>query len=117
MTYYNIEIQMAGERELTDEILDTVMYILCAKYSATDEVEDHRAVIFYRTQFLPSEMREKVWKILNTIRDSKTHEPLLHYIDVEYRYEWEMTPDRFVCWSDGRLVEYKGHVIYTEEEE
>jgi len=39
----------------------------------------------------------------------------LHYIDVIYRFEHEMTPDRFVVWSSGHEEEYHGEVIFVED--
>ena len=105
--YYSVEIQMSGMNK-TDEIISQVASTLGATKENVYEQEDHSATIFFKSECKPTEMRERVKRCL---QDSKT----IHYIDVVYRWEMEMTPDRFVYWSDGMVQEYTGKIIFEED--
>lgn len=107
--YYNVEIQMAGDDMIADTLLFKVAEVLHASIRDVDECEDHRAVLFFKSDITPTEMR-------GLVRHCFDHGLRIYYIDVIYRYEYEMTPDRFTIWGDGRKQEYTGRVIFTEDE-
>ena len=107
--YYNVEIQMEGFNHVNKDLLSRIIHDLGAGDSDVDECEDFRATLFFKTETKPTEMRNKIRKIIQSFEDK------VHYIDVIYRFEAEMIPDRFVFWANGREQEYIGEVIFTEE--
>ena len=108
-TYYNIEIQTSGYDKITDEMITWLTAMLGAGESSIDERDSYRATLFFKsTHIKPTMMRERV-------RECLSHDKPIYYIDVIYRFESEMTPDRFVYWADGREQEYIGHVIFEED--
>lgn len=107
-TYYNMEIQMAGKKKITAGILDLFEDYLGISDRDIDEREDHRAVFFFVSDMKPTELQTRVRTILNQTSG-------VHYVDIIYRYELEMTPDRAVLWADGSKQEYTGHVIFEED--
>ena len=106
--YYNVEIQTSGTNELTDIILDQIMHIFKVDEMDIDERESYRAVLFFKSECNPSEMR-------NRVKQYFQHGKPIHYIDVVYRWEHEMNADRFVYWGDGREQNYVGKIIFEEE--
>ena len=114
--YYNVEIQMAGKYEASDELVRFVKDIIGIDDTDIDECETYRAAFFFCSSIYPSAMAKRVWRLINTARDSKNHENMIHYVDVIYRWEAEMNADRFVCWSDGKMKEYTGHIVFEEDE-
>ena len=106
--YYNVEIQTSGTCLMTEGMLEQIAHILGADETDYDEVESYRAVLFFKSDCKPSEMRNRVKKCFQ-------HGKPIHYIDVVYRWETEMTPDRFVYWADGRETEYTGKIIFEED--
>ena len=110
ITYYNVEIQMSGTHKTTDHFISQVATSLGARETDIDEREEYRAVIFFKSDVKPTEMRKRVQAVL------AMYSMTLHYIDVVYRYDQEMKPDRFCCWADGRIQEYTGKIIFTEDE-
>ena len=107
-TYYNVEIQTEGKKRITAGILVLFEDYLGLTEMDLDEREDHRATFFFVSDMKASEVQNRVRTILNQTSS-------IHYVDVVYRYENEMTPDRFVCWGDGHTQEYTGHVIFEED--
>lgn len=108
-TYYNVEIQMAGDNKATQDFIEQFATNFGADKTDIDEIESHRAVLFFKSETLPTDMRQIIRAVL-LMYGSK-----VHYIDVIYRYEAEMTPDRFCIWSDGHEQEYTGKVIFKED--
>ena len=106
--YYNVEIQMEGNKKVTTGILVLFEDFLGISDRDIDEREDHHAVLFFESDMKPIEVMNRVRTILNQTSS-------IHYVDVVYRYEYEMTPDRFVCWKNGDTQEYTGHVIFEED--
>ena len=94
-TYYNVEIQTEGKKKITAGILVLFEDYLGLTDMDLDEREDHRATFFFVSDMKASEVQNRVRTI--------------------YRYEYEMTPDRFVCWNDGHTQEYTGHVFFEED--
>ena len=108
MIYYNVEIQMSGTNETSQHLVEQIASYLGAPVTAIDELETYRAVIFFQSPVVPSEIFQRVRKILDMYRMT------LHYIDIIYRYENQMTPYRKCIWSDGTEKEYDGHVEFVE---
>ena len=106
--YYNVTIQMAGKKKVTVGLMTIFEDYLGISARDLDEREDHRAVFFFVSDMKPSEVKNRIRTILNQSSS-------IHYVDVVYRWETEMHPDRFVLWSDGREQEYTGHVVFTED--
>lgn len=113
--YYTIEVQMSGTNVITKEVLGCIENYLGVAGTDVDEREPHYVAFFAKLNVMPSEMRERVWKLLNNVRSSKDHEPMIHYVDVIYRWETEMNADRFVFWSNGYSQEYTGTMIFKED--
>ena len=107
--YYNVEIQMAGTHEMGENLLAMIESRLGADDTDIDEVETYRAVMFFKSDIMPSEMERRVRSLL------EDKEEILHYVDVVYRWESEMNCDRFVMWADGRKKSYTGHTIFEED--
>ena len=108
-TYYNVEIQMADNFTTSKELIDQIVESFGADKTAIDELEPYRAVLFFVSETTPTEVRKIAQAILCMHQDS------IHYIDVVYRYEYEITPDRFVYWANGSMQEYTGHVVFEED--
>lgn len=107
---YRVEIQMSGETEVTDkfmrEVEDSLSRIM-QSYSLDEDT--HSMQLEFTADIAPSALRaEYLWPIIQA-------HPDIHYIDVEYIYYGEFTPDRFVMWSNGMMTEYTGHVYYEED--
>ena len=73
-----------------------------------DEREANRAVFFFVSDMKPSEVKTIVRVILQQTTS-------IHYVDIIYRWENEMHPDRSVLWGDGHEQEYTGRVIFEED--
>lgn len=106
--YYNVEIQMSGKNKVTVGIMTMFEDYLGITSNDLDEREDHRAVFFFMSNMKPSEVKTLIRTILNQTAS-------IHYVDVVYRWETEMNPDRFVIWGDGHEQEYTGRVVFTED--
>lgn len=106
---YQMEIQMKTGFDITNELIDQVEAYFPHTYSVVCSAEQYSVVVIIESETLPSVMRILVNGFLK-------HLPSIHYIDVAYRFPYDMTPDRFVIWSDGRQQEYTGKVIYVEDE-
>ena len=108
-TYYNVEIQTVGKKKITVGIMDLFEDYLGVTNRDVDEREDHCAVFFFVSEMTPTEVRNRVRTILGQTSS-------IYYVNITYRYENEMVPDRVVLWADGRVQEYTGHVVFTEDE-
>lgn len=107
---YRVEIQISGETEVTDqfmrEVEDSLSRIM-QSYSIDEEA--HSMMLEFTSDIAPTAIRDEyLWPIIQA-------HPDIHYIDVEYIYYGEFTPDRFVMWTNGMLTEYTGHIYYTED--
>lgn len=107
-TYYNVEIQMAGKKKVTVGILSMFEDYLGLTQKDLDEKEARRAVYFFSSDLKPSEVKEAIRTILRQTSG-------IYYVEVVYRWETEMTADKFVLWSDGRDQEYTGHLVFEED--
>ncbi len=106
--WYNVEIQMLGENERTNNLDKEVGRELGFNEEDIDERELYRLTAMFNSNRYPTAMLEHVTKVL---RDH----PEIFYIDVIYRYDSENVPDRFVIWGDGRKQEYTGHIVFEED--
>lgn len=106
--WYNVEVQMLGECERTEELDADIGFNLGFGERDIDERELYRMTALFVSDIAPMKMREYVTA---TLQDH----PQIYYIDVIYRYDSENTPDRFVIWSDGRRQEYTGKIIFEED--
>lgn len=106
--YYNIEIQMRGTYEVEDKILESASHLLGFTKRDIDEHEIHNVCAMFVSDLPPTEMRDRVAKFL-VANDA------VHYVDVIYRFEYAMVPDRFVRWRDGRIQEYTGYINFRED--
>lgn len=107
-TYYNVEIQTtAGNNVRRDLKLIAGRLNLTPK--DVDECEEYRAVLFFESDMKPSEVKQHIREILRYEGDR------VQYVDIVYRYEYEMTPDRVVIWGDGHEQEYTGKVYFEED--
>ena len=108
--YYNVEIQMSRKNRITEEILNDIALNLGATASDVDERETYRAVLFFKSEIKPGEMRSLIRAYFRENPDEH-----IHYFDVIYRWETEMNADRFVIWSDGETQEFTGKMIFEED--
>ena len=106
--YYNIEIQMHGTYEVEDKIMESASHFFGFSKRDVEEQETHSASVMFVSDVTPTEMRERVAKFL-------VANQAVHYVDVIYRFEFAMVPDRFVRWRDGRIQEYTGYINFRED--
>lgn len=106
--WYNVEVQMLGENEMTDKLADDIIFNLGCRYSDIDEHEIYNMTALFNSNRCPTAMRDHVTSVLR-------EHPEIFYIDVIYRYDSENVPDRFVIWGDGRVQEYTGHIVFEED--
>lgn len=109
ITYYNVEVQMSGTYETSPHFIAQIATDLGAVPTDIDELETYSANISFKSTIKPSEMRNRIRAVLAMYKRT------LHYIDVIYLFENEMTPDRFCFWADGHETEYSGKVIFEED--
>ena len=107
--YYNVEIQMAEGHEIGTGILSMFGNYLDVNVNDLDERETYRAVLFFKSDKKPTEIRSLIRAILRNM-DNR-----IHYVDVVYRWEWEMNCDRFVLWGDGHEQDYTGTTVFKED--
>ena len=106
--FYSVEIQMKGTYEVTDAVLETASHLLGFGKSDIEDQEVHCVTATFSSDVPPTKMHDYVRSLLTAL-------PEIYYIDTIYRFEYEMTPDRFVIWWDGRTQEYTGKVHFTED--
>lgn len=107
--YYNVEIQMAEGHKIGTGTLSMFGNYLNVNANDLDEREDYRAVLFFKSDKKPAEIRSLIRSIL------KDMDNRIYYVDVVYRWEWEMNCDRFVLWADGREQDYTGTTVFKED--
>ena len=108
--YYSISVQMYGTYEVTDSVLETAAHHLGFTKNDIEETDVHCTTVMFSSNVLPTEMRDRVRRLI-------VAEKRILYVDVMYRFEYAMIPDRFVIWRDGRSQEYTGHVHFEEDNE
>ena len=106
--FYNIDIQMKQSYEITDDLVSTASKFFGFMKMDIDERETYHLGVTFLSEKSPRTMRDDVKALLRTFLE-------IFYIDVIYRFDYEMTPDRFVIWWDGKTQEYTGHVTFTED--
>lgn len=106
--YYSLEVQMAGENRMSDAVVESAsLAFRFGKYDI-DEKEEFSLNVLFPCEIKPSDMKTRVRSFL-------ADNPTVHYVDVMYRYEYAMVPDRFVIWQDGRTQEYTGFIDFRED--
>ena len=107
---YRVEIQLLIGFKIDDAWVEAVEHLLPVYGSYEEEdLNETSAVFKFGSEVRVSAFKEEcVKKLLNCV-------PGIYYVDVEYIYYGEFTPDRFVMWNDGRCAEFTGKVIYTED--
>jgi len=107
--YYSMVIQMRGTYAVDDPTMElAARYLRFGKHDV-EEVEVHNAQIIFTSSIKPSEMKERILRLLVECRT-------IYYIDVVYRFEHEMIPDRFVVWQGGKIKDYTGKVTFVEDD-
>lgn len=107
--YYNVEIQMAIGNDVTENLLRQLEECVGANDTDRDEVESYRAVLFFKSDVKPTDIRTRLKAIL------AMHNNRIHYIDVIFRWETEINADRFVLWSNGTEKDYTGRIYFEED--
>ena len=107
--YYSMAIQMRGTYTVDDPTIELAAHHLRFSKRDIEEVEVHSAQVIFSSSIKPSEMKER---ILHMLAECRT----IYYIDVIYRFEHEMIPDRFVIWQGGKIKEYTGKVTFVEDD-
>ena len=115
---YTVDVQTADDNRMTDLLADAVCDGLDFYREDIDERNEYNLIATFVSDITPETMR------LSVSRFMQKH-PELFYIDVCYRRlgnhmggrmpDLYKAPDRFVIWDDGRVHEYKGHIVYVEE--
>ena len=107
---YRMEIQLLAGYELSDDMMDRIADMIPLEGSYEEDITStYSATMTFESDDMPSDIKEEFLREL-----FKTF-PGIYYVDVEYIYAGEFTPDRFVMWNDGRCVEYTGRVVYEED--
>ena len=107
--WYNVEISMTGECEVTDELVETVAESLGFKETDVDEREVYRLVAIFSSDDPPTIIHNAIEILLEDRHD-------IFYIDLLYRTGDAMEPKRVTFWLGGKIQTYKTHVIYEEVE-
>jgi len=108
--YYNITIQMRGTYPTDDKTMERSAHHLGFTKNNIDEQEVHNAKVWFYSAVKPSEMKERVLRLLAECNR-------IYYVDVTYRFEHEMIPDRFVVWQGGKIKDYTGQVMFVEDDD
>lgn len=109
--FYKVVIQMRGTYATDGHTMELAAHHLGFSKRNIDEQEIHNATIFFYSNFIkPTEMRERVLRLLAECR-------YIYYVDVVYRFEHEIVPDRFVVWQGGKIKEYTGNVTFVEDDD
>lgn len=108
--WYNVEIQMLGECEVTDFLVSDTSESLGFKETDVDEREAYRfTAVFSSDDVSPTAIQASIHALLYD-------RPEIFYIDLLYKTDAETAPKRITFWQDGRVQRYKTHVIYEEVE-
>ena len=106
--YYSIEIRMHGTYEVEDRILESASHMFGFSKQDIDEQDVHSVSVMFTSDLPPTEMRNRVAQFL-------VANHAVHYVDVIYRFEYAMVPDRFVRWRDGKIQESTGYIDFRED--
>ena len=104
--FYNINVQMTTT-EVDNTVLESAAHHL-GFLKKDVETDTYCFNAFYAGEITPVHMRERVRQFLSENTN-------VYYVDVMYRYEYAMVPDRFVTWQDGSHHEYTGHIEFRED--
>lgn len=107
--WYNVEISMTGECEVTDELVETVAESIGFKDTDIDEREVYKLVAVFSSDDAPDVIHARISILLE-------NRPEIFYIDLLYRVDDEMLPERITYWQGGNVQTYRTHVIYEEVE-
>lgn len=107
--FYNVEVEMLGECELTDWLVNDIAESLGFKETDVDEREVYKMTAVFSSDTPMSAIHDSIILLL---RDK----PELFYVDLLCRYSDSMLPNRVTFWQGGNIQTYKTHVIYEEEE-
>ena len=107
--WYNVEVQMLGECEITDELVEIVAESLGFKETDVDEREIYKLTAVFSSDDPPTVIHNAIEILLDD-------RPEIFYIDLLYRVSNEMEPRRVTFWQGGKIQTYKTRVIYEEEE-
>ena len=107
--WYNVEISMTGECEVTDELVETIAESLGFKDTDIDEREVYRLVAIFQSDDAPEAISSSITMLLED-------KPEIFYIDLLYRSDNDMLPNRITFWQGGRIQSYQTRVIYEEVE-
>ena len=107
--FYSIEIQTNYPQEINEEIVQSAMKHLGFEREDYEDEETYSASYIFAAMTKPSEMEERAKRFMQET-------PGVHYVDIAYRYEYAMVPDRFVIWDDGKIQHYTGYITYREDE-
>ena len=106
--FYSVEIQMCGTYEVEGRIMESASHLLGFGKNDIEDQETHSVSVIYANEIKPSDMKAQIRKFL-------VANPAVHYVDVMYRFEYAMCPDRFVIWKDGREQDYTGYISFRED--
>ena len=113
LTYrMTIQLKASASPFMEDEIASIVGFVRrrCGAKMLDCYAEDSlSAKIIFGCPEFPDEIRDQV------VRPLVSEFQNILYVDVEYIYQWEFIPDRFVMYDDGTILEYTGRIEYTED--
>ena len=106
-----IEVQMQEGKETSEELVKELRTCFKREPFVTHDIDDidkTGMTMSFITELMQLEIMQAAADFIVRNRND------VHYIDVVYRYEYELNADRFVFWSDGRVQEYTGKMMFTE---
>ncbi len=111
-TLYKATIQMEDEQldMETAIIMTKKLFYLPPKHptsEAVDDLEYGTLELSFRSALAPCEVIANAQSLL-------AEYPSIHYIDLQYQWPYDISPDRIVIWGDGTRQEYKSHVEWIE---
>ena len=111
---YRMTVQMDAEANpLTEDKTDDIVgFILnrCGAIALDYYPESISAAkIIFRCPEYPSRIMDLV------VRPMISEIEHIYYVDVEFIYDAEFVPDRFVMYCDGAILKYTGRIEYTED--
>ena len=106
--FYSISIWMDESSEMTGEILESASRIIGFGKPDIDDARENCLTATFSSNVKPTDMRSRAKSLLAEFPD-------INFVDVIYRFEYEMVPDRFVAWFDGKMTEFTGHITFEKE--
>lgn len=107
--YYNVTLEMLGTDETEENLLESASRILGFSKSDIEETDTRSATVFFASTVSPTEMRDRARRLMVAFED-------FLLVDVMYRFEYAMVPDRFVVRHDGTVGEYTGFIVFREDD-